>query len=112
MPFLGIPLAAERLRSADFSTLIDSIIVRLNSWPRRTLSYAGQVELLRSVLQGVECFWLSILPIPFGIIDKIYSVCRLCGTVSIPQSLGLLCVTLRRRVVLVLGISGAGTITC
>lgn len=78
MPFryLGIPLAAERLRSADFSTLIDSIIVRLNSWPRRTLSYAGKVELIRSVLQGVECFWLSILPIPFGIIDKIYSVCR------------------------------------
>lgn len=25
----------------------------------------------------VECFWLSILPIPCGVIDKLYSIYRL-----------------------------------
>ena len=32
--------------------------------------------MIRSVLQGVECFWLSILPIPVGVRDKITSLCR------------------------------------
>ncbi|GFS35151.1 hypothetical protein Acr_00g0038130 [Actinidia rufa] len=36
----------------------------------------GRSELIKSVLQGVECFWLSILPIPVGIRDKIISLCR------------------------------------
>ncbi|GFZ06736.1 hypothetical protein Acr_18g0009060 [Actinidia rufa] len=30
------------------------------------LSYAGRCKLIRSVLQGVECFWLSSLPILVG----------------------------------------------
>lgn len=32
--------------------------------------------MIRSVVQGVECYWLSILPITCGAIDKIYAVCR------------------------------------
>jgi len=40
------------------------------------MSYVGRVELIKFVLQGVECFWLSVLPIPTGVIEKIY---RLCG---------------------------------
>ncbi|GFY96656.1 hypothetical protein Acr_11g0009620 [Actinidia rufa] len=31
-----------------------------------TLSYAGRCELIKSILQGVECFWLASLPIPAG----------------------------------------------
>lgn len=34
------------------------------------------MELIRSVVQGVECFWLAILPLPSNIIDKIYAICR------------------------------------
>ena len=41
-----------------------------------TLSYAGRCELIKSVLQGVECFWLSILPFPKGVKDKVISLCR------------------------------------
>lgn len=41
-----------------------------------TLSYAGRAELIKSILQGVECFWLSILPIPAAVIDRIIRLCR------------------------------------
>ncbi|GFY93106.1 hypothetical protein Acr_08g0015020 [Actinidia rufa] len=35
-----------------------------------------ECELIRSVLQGIECFWLSILPIPVGVRDKVIALCR------------------------------------
>ncbi|XP_073039156.1 uncharacterized protein, partial [Primulina eburnea] len=74
--YLGVPLAARNLRSQDYSKLVDSIAAKLSSWPRQSLSYAGKIELVRSVVQGIECFWLSILPIPNCIIDAIHSLCR------------------------------------
>ncbi|XP_073151816.1 uncharacterized protein [Henckelia pumila] len=74
--YLGIPLAAGRLREGDYSVLVDGIAKKIASWPRNTLSYAGKLELLRSVVQGVECYWLSVLPISCGVIDKIDKICR------------------------------------
>lgn len=62
--YLGIPLASSKLRTSDYSLLVDVIRSKISVWPRHTLSYAGKVELLRSMVQGVECFWLSILPLP------------------------------------------------
>ncbi|KZV27299.1 hypothetical protein F511_28456 [Dorcoceras hygrometricum] len=56
----------------------DSKLIRSRlafTWQKKTLSYAGKMELIRSVLHGVECFWLSILRIPYYVIDKIYTMC-------------------------------------
>ncbi|XP_073126788.1 uncharacterized protein [Henckelia pumila] len=74
--YLGIPLVAARLREADYGVLVGAISAKIASWPRHTLSYAGKLELIGSVVQGMECFWLSVLPIPSGVIDKIETVCR------------------------------------
>lgn len=51
--YLGIPLATEKLRVADYSVLVDSISERIKAWPRNTLSYAGKLELTRAVIQGI-----------------------------------------------------------
>ncbi|GFS33810.1 hypothetical protein Acr_00g0030680 [Actinidia rufa] len=69
--YLGIPVAASRLSIEQFSPLISKIAEYINACACATLSYAGRCELIRSVLQGVECFWLSILPIPMGVRNKI-----------------------------------------
>ncbi|XP_073149181.1 uncharacterized protein [Henckelia pumila] len=74
--YLEIPLTAWRLTERDFSGLVDTIARKVDAWPRHTLSYAGKLELLRSVVQGVECFWLSVLTILCGVIDKIEKICR------------------------------------
>ncbi|GFZ10604.1 hypothetical protein Acr_22g0000020 [Actinidia rufa] len=60
------PVAASRLSIAQFSPFIDKISGYISAWAGASLSYAGRTELIKSVLQGVECFWLSILPIPVG----------------------------------------------
>lgn len=79
MPFryLGIPLAAEKLRVSFYAPLIEKISEQISGWTASSLSYAGRVELIRAVLQGTECFWLSILHVPAAVIDVIYRLCRL-----------------------------------
>ena len=74
--YLGIPVADSRLNIAQYSPLIDKISYNLSAWAGATLSYAGRTELIKSVLQGVECFWLSILPIPSRVKSKIVQLCR------------------------------------
>ncbi|XP_073060298.1 uncharacterized protein [Primulina eburnea] len=74
--YLGVPLAARRLRFSDYDILVDALTAKINSWPRHSLSYAEKIELIRSILQGMECFWFSILPIPNGMIDVIKALCK------------------------------------
>lgn len=74
--YLGIPMYSIKLKLSDYGSLLDRLSNKIKSWPRNTLSYAGRLELIRSVLQGVQFFWMNILPIPEGVIAKIYSTCR------------------------------------
>lgn len=74
--YLGIQLSSIKLRMSDYSPLIDKLQSKINSWPRNSISYAGRLQLIRSVLQGVQCYWMTILPFPENVIKKIYSACR------------------------------------
>lgn len=74
--YLGIPLAASRLRGSDYSPIIEKISELTRTWTSFTLSYAGRLELLRSVIQGVSCYWLSIFPILSIVIGRIEGLCR------------------------------------
>ncbi|GFS37427.1 phytochrome and flowering time regulatory protein [Actinidia rufa] len=74
--FLGIPVADSRLTISQYSPLIDRISDSISAWAGAILSYARRTELIKSVLQGVECYWLSILPIPAGVKSKIVQLCR------------------------------------
>lgn len=74
--YLGIPLALVKLKMAYYNSLMDNLVKKIKSWPNNTLLYAGEVQLIILVLQGVECYWISILPLLSGIIERIYSICR------------------------------------
>ncbi|KAL0440101.1 UNVERIFIED_CONTAM: hypothetical protein Slati_2493100 [Sesamum latifolium] len=74
--YLGIPLAAQRLSVTDYSPLVDQIAKSISKWVAKSLSYAGRLELIRSVIQGVECFWLQIFPLPAVDVEKIHRFCR------------------------------------
>ncbi|KAL8463730.1 hypothetical protein ACS0TY_034404 [Phlomoides rotata] len=75
--YLGIPLAAQRLNVVHYAPLVDRIASYINAWTANCLSYAGRLQLIQSVVQGVECFWLQCFPLPSAIISRIYSLCRL-----------------------------------
>lgn len=74
---------------------IDSAVVvkwlKLSSFPRHTLSYAGKVELIKSVVQGMECYWLYHYP-QTSSIQFMICVVNSCGKQSTHQLLGAQCV--------------------
>lgn len=74
--YLGIPLFAIKLSLSDYGPLLDKLKSKINSWTKNSISYAGRLELIQSVLQGVQCYWMSILPFPLAVIKKIYQTCR------------------------------------
>lgn len=48
--YLGIPLASVKLNAMHYSPLIERISNATNKWIGKNLSFAGKVELIRSVL--------------------------------------------------------------
>ncbi|KAL0295110.1 UNVERIFIED_CONTAM: Retrovirus-related Pol polyprotein from type-2 retrotransposable element R2DM [Sesamum radiatum] len=74
--YLGIPLAAQRLSVRDYSPLVDQIANSISRWAAKSLTFARRLELIRSVIQGVECFWLQIFPLPAAVVEKIHRLCR------------------------------------
>ncbi|VFQ82141.1 unnamed protein product [Cuscuta campestris] len=57
--YLGLPLTSQRASERDFAPLISKVDENIRRWNTRTLSAAGRVELIRSVIQGIEGFWLQ-----------------------------------------------------
>lgn len=69
-------MAATKLSVAHYSPLLDKISGLVAKWTSSSLSYAGRMELIRSVVQGVNCYWLSIFNIPAAVV---YSIQRICS---------------------------------
>jgi hypothetical protein len=75
--YLGVPLSLHKLLVSQFSLLFHKLEAAVQSWTRKHLSYAGKLELLRSVLFSIVQFWLGIFPILGTVISHIISLCRI-----------------------------------
>lgn len=69
-------MAVSRLKAIDFSPLLESISSSISTWTASTLSYAGRLELIRAIIQGKACYWLTMFSIPYSVI---YQIQRLCS---------------------------------
>ncbi|XP_039020182.1 uncharacterized protein LOC120151944 [Hibiscus syriacus] len=73
--YLGIPLVTHKLTEKDCVVLIEKIKKRLHHWSARNLSYAGRLELIRSVLFNVSNYWCRQLILPNLILAKVDQLC-------------------------------------
>jgi hypothetical protein len=69
--YLGVPLITKRLSSSDCETLVSRITDRIDSWTVRSLSFAGRLQLLSSVLISLQVFWAKVFILPKKIIRLI-----------------------------------------
>ncbi|RAL49224.1 hypothetical protein DM860_014442 [Cuscuta australis] len=74
--YLGLPLASQRISEADFAPLFKTVDGFLSKWGTLKLSYAGKLELIRAVIQGVQSFWLQTFPVQKYVLHRITSLCR------------------------------------
>lgn len=78
MPFkyLGVPIAGLSLQLVHFGDYIKRLTDYTSLWNIKSLSYAGRIELIRGVIQGVHAFWMGVLPIPYGVQKIIGRIAR------------------------------------
>lgn len=74
--YLGIPLSGEYLNLNDYAPMLNKISGILRAWGGMCLSYAGRIEVLKAVIQGIQSFWLGILPISTAVADRMTAMCR------------------------------------
>ncbi|KAL2227914.1 UNVERIFIED_CONTAM: hypothetical protein Sindi_1771100 [Sesamum indicum] len=71
MRYLGLPLISSRLSTSDCQPLLTKIDVRINGWEGLTLSYAGRLQIIKSVLISLSVYWASVFLLSKGVIRVI-----------------------------------------
>ncbi|GJS26094.1 hypothetical protein Tco_0486714 [Tanacetum coccineum] len=74
--YLGVPLISSRFFNKDCKILVDKVKNRIGDWKNKSLSFAGRLQLYKSVLSSMHVYWASVLIIPKGIIYDIQSLIR------------------------------------
>ncbi|KAL0285030.1 UNVERIFIED_CONTAM: hypothetical protein Sangu_2797500 [Sesamum angustifolium] len=69
--YLGLPLIASRLTMLDCQPLLQKIDARMRGWDGVGLSFAGRVQLIKSVLLAFEVYWAMAFLLPKGVIKEI-----------------------------------------
>ncbi|XP_056687909.1 uncharacterized protein [Spinacia oleracea] len=74
--YLGVPLTTRKLRYVDRKPLIEKTSARIRSWTAKFLSYAGRLQLVKSVLFGMQLYWCQIFVMPKKVMKEIQQLCR------------------------------------
>lgn len=73
---LGVPLIATRLYHKDCQAIIDKVKKRLQGWKNKLLSYAGRLQLVKSVLSSIHVFWSSLFILDVSLTNEIEKLIR------------------------------------
>ncbi|XP_020262290.1 uncharacterized protein LOC109838246 [Asparagus officinalis] len=75
--YLGLPLVCKRLSYLDCNPLLSKISSQFQTWNKaKNLSYAGKIQVIKSVILGVQIYWTSCYILPVGVLQKIDDMCR------------------------------------
>ncbi|XP_074301301.1 uncharacterized protein LOC141632678 [Silene latifolia] len=68
--YLGIPLSTSRISVTMFDPLITKIQKKVLHWSSHSSSYAGKLQLINSVVFGLDNYWGASILLPIAIIKK------------------------------------------
>lgn len=74
--YLGVPLSTQKLTSMQCQPLVQKITQKINGWATKFLSYAGRVQLIKSVLFGIQMYWSQLFVLPQKILKLVQTACR------------------------------------
>ncbi|XP_058732787.1 uncharacterized protein LOC131604359 [Vicia villosa] len=76
MRYLGIPITSKKLNIHHYMPLIEKILQRMTHWTSKMLSYAGRIQLVKSISMAITQYWMHCLPLPQFVIRKIDTMCK------------------------------------
>ncbi|KAJ9560946.1 hypothetical protein OSB04_006106 [Centaurea solstitialis] len=74
--YLGVPFSSVCLRVADFAPLVNKVKLRIHNWKSKFLSFGGRKQLVTSVLQSMQLYWMSIYVLPSSVVHELESCFR------------------------------------
>ena len=74
--YLGLPLGNKMNRASAWKPVIKNIQSRLATWKARTLSRAGRLTLIKSVINSLPVYYMSMFKMPTSIAMKIVKLQR------------------------------------
>ncbi|KAL4309232.1 hypothetical protein GQ457_01G010870 [Hibiscus cannabinus] len=74
--YLGIPLGVDPRRVSTWDPVIERFRMKLSGWKCRSLSFAGRVVLINSVLSVLPLYYLSIFVVPKLVLLRIDKIIR------------------------------------
>ncbi|GJY38226.1 hypothetical protein Tco_0424590, partial [Tanacetum coccineum] len=74
--YLGVPLVSSRLMVRDFKELVEKVQNRIQDWKNKTLSIAGRLQLVSSVIGSMHVYWASVFIIPTSVLLDIKQLMR------------------------------------
>ncbi|MCH80360.1 replication protein A 70 kDa dna-binding subunit, partial [Trifolium medium] len=69
--YLGLPSMIGRSKKSTFKFIKDRIWRKINSWSSRHLSQAGREVMIKSILQSIPTYVMSIFLIPSTLVEEI-----------------------------------------
>ncbi|KAG2311780.1 hypothetical protein Bca52824_023337 [Brassica carinata] len=73
--YLGLLLVVWKLKINEYTPLMIKITESMRAWAVKLLSFAGRLQLIRTVIFGIINFWTSAYMLPKGCIKAIESLC-------------------------------------
>ncbi|XP_021843570.2 uncharacterized protein [Spinacia oleracea] len=74
--YLGVPLTTRKLSYTECKPLIEKTVARIKSWSARLLSYAGRLQLIKSVLFGIQLYWCQTFVLQKKVMKEVHRICR------------------------------------
>ncbi|GFZ12923.1 violaxanthin de-epoxidase-like protein [Actinidia rufa] len=74
--YLGLALLTSKLKYSDCLPLIERITMRVKGWTNRALSFAGRLQLIKSILFSMQVYWASIFILPKRVIKEVNNILR------------------------------------
>lgn len=69
--YLGVPLTTRKLSFTDCKPLIEKTVARNKSWAAKLFTYAGRLQLVKSVLFVIQLYWCQIFVMPKKVMKEI-----------------------------------------
>lgn len=81
--YLGVPLLTKKLSFADCESPFNKTRGRITGWCPKMLSFAGRLQLIQSILYGIQVFWCKHFLLPKKVLKEIERMCSCFLTVLI-----------------------------
>ncbi|XP_058765506.1 uncharacterized protein LOC131638998 [Vicia villosa] len=74
--YLGIPLSSKKLSVVNCMVMVEKMTGKVRNWTNSLLSFAGRLQLVKSVLFAITNYWFHCVPLPMKVIQSAEAVCR------------------------------------